>query len=178
MRVDWFCRFRQVLNHLDPRPLPPSALAWVERHLSPAERELFLALRLSDQRHAVAAARLVARKEELSLRERWVAVRAALLHDVGKGPVRPGLMVRMANVVWPGGPPRWLPASLRERVNGLRNHPVRGAALLRKSRTDPAVVLLVRWHEAEGYPQEVPEELHALLDLLRWADSGSKGRRL
>ncbi len=174
--MDWARRLRQVLNYLDPRPLPSSALAWVARQLSPPERELFFALRRSDQRHALAVARLVAREETLSLRERWVALRAALLHDVGKGPTRPGLVVRVANVLWAESLPRWVPAGLREEVAALRGHPVRGAALLRKARSEPAVVLLVRWHEAEGYPSQVPEDLRPLLDLLRRADAGSKGR--
>lgn len=160
-------RLRQAVNHLDPRPLPATVVAWVGRHLSSAEQALFFRMCRGDQRHCVAVAQRVARSEGLSLRGRWVATRAALLHDVGKSAAPSGLLVRAAPVLFQRGWPRWVPHVLRERVAALRNHPARGAAMLRRAGTDLAVTTLVRCHEDDG---EVPEGLQPLLLVLRRAD--------
>ncbi|HHW13852.1 MAG TPA: HD domain-containing protein [Firmicutes bacterium] len=160
----------EVLHHLDPRPLPASRLAWALRHLSPAEQRLFCAMRPSDQRHCWAVAQAVVRKEDLSLRERAILIRAALLHDVGKAGVPNGLAVRTVNALWRNKVPLWLPSFFREAVLTLRAHAGRGASRLREAGTDLAVVTLVRWHEAEEPPEELPDGLRLLLTILQRAD--------
>lgn len=142
----------------------------VERYLTPPEQALFLRLRRSDQRHSVAVARQVAGEADLSLNERWLLIRAALLHDVGKEPHMATLPVRVVNVLLPA-PPGWLPGSLRAGVAALRSHGERGAALLRRAGTDPAVAALVRCHEETTDASELPEGLQPLLELLRQADA-------
>lgn len=167
----WAHRLRQVVNHLDPRPLPATDLAWVDRHLSGAEKMLFLALRRSDQRHSIAVAMDVYAASHLSLRERWLLARAGLLHDVGKAGEKAGLVARTANVLWGGRRVPWAPPGLSEAVERLRAHPVRGAAWLRKARTEPGVVALVSWHESPLEEAQFPFAMRHLLELLQAADA-------
>lgn len=160
----------EVVRHLDPHPLPAARLTWALRHLSSVEQRLFCAMRPSDQRHCWATAQAIARNGSLSLRDRALLIRAALLHDVGKAGAPNGLAVRTANAVWGARIPPWLPLPLRTAVAALRRHAVRGASRLREAGTDLAVVALVRWHEAEEPPSDLPEGLRPLLEVLKRAD--------
>lgn len=170
MRQGGTHRLKQVVAFFDSRPLAAGDLRLVERYLAPPERALFLRLRRSDQRHSVAVARHLAAEAQLSLRERWIAIRAALLHDVGKDPRGATLPVRVANTLFPALP-GWLPQSLRRSVVELRHHGERGAALLRRAGTDPAVVALVRRHDEGDEASDLPEGLRPLLTLLQQADA-------
>ncbi len=84
-------RFFQVVG---AKPLTPAEQALVERTLRPAERSLFWAQNVADQRHAVETMR----RAGLATSDA-VVLNAALLHDVGKAVSRIGAMARSAATV-------------------------------------------------------------------------------
>lgn len=85
-------RLLQVVYFLLPR-LPAAHLEWALGHLNAPQRSLFLAMRPSDQAHAVRVAKRLA----VDAPPAWV-IEAALLHDCGK-PAHYGLLARCAGVL-------------------------------------------------------------------------------
>lgn len=125
--------------------------AEVERRLEGDLLALFYGMTPRDQRHCVEVFRTLQSRghddSELLL--------AALLHDVGKGPVR--LWHRVAYVVIRAASPRLLKALARPEGSGWRralasfsDHSTRGASLLEAAGAPEGVVRLVRTHEHAG----------------------------
>jgi putative nucleotidyltransferase with HDIG domain len=143
---------------------PDDALA-VSALLSPAELQLFLQMRPRDRRHAV---RTMRHAESIAARDGAGAsndlLTAALLHDVGKGPLRvedrvlyvllralsPRLLERIAQ---PDGA-RWRDALWR-----LRHHSEAGAAMLREAGSSARVVELTARHHHDPAPPDDAELL-------------------
>ena len=147
-------RTRQVFHALIPR-IAAEDLKAARSILSPAEERLFDAMHRRDQRHALEVAG--------RLRAQGVAdadlLKAALLHDCGKGEVP--VWLRIAKVLSPAlvrnagtsASTGWRGAAYR-----LTHHPEIGAALLREAGASPATVGLVR-----GRVEPADEERLALL---------------
>mgnify|MGYP001038799302 CR=1 FL=1 len=120
----------------------------VAAHLSQEQQRLFYAMTARDQRHCLDVFHAL---EARGCRDDEVLL-AALLHDVGKGPIRlwhravyvllktawPRLLARLAQPEGRG----W-----RQAMAALENHAVRGAALAEAAGTPAAVVELIRRHQ-------------------------------
>ncbi len=74
-------------------------------------------------------------------------LRAALLHDIGKG--RSGVLSRVTRVLFGAMAPRslgWL-ARRNHRLGALLDHAQRGAVLVEATGASDAMVDIIRWHE-------------------------------
>jgi predicted HD phosphohydrolase len=141
-----FYRTRQVAHALKPR-LDDGGLEWARSFLNAGEARLFFAMQRRDQRHALeVAGRLRAQgidDDDL--------LKAALLHDCGKGAVP--VWLRIAKVVSPafvrdGGNETstgWRSAAYR-----LTHHAEIGARLVRDAGSSEAVASLIRGHVPAG----------------------------
>lgn len=182
-------RIRQFISAIYPRRLDPDELAWINRHLAPAERAIFFQMALYDQKHAVA----VSRRAERLARERgvWdgrrirIVVRAGLLHDIGKIRGDLGVWDRVA-IVLSGNRPeaakRWIEEGVADLLagrlkSGIRRaryaeavHPARGAAMARLMGVEEEVVSLIRRHQHDVGEQGGDAESDLLLELLIDAD--------
>lgn len=138
---------RRFLRALAAR-VHPAERQIIAACLTPAQQRLFWAMAVQDQRHSLdvfyALQRRGCQDEDVLL--------AALLHDVGKGPVR--LWQRVAYVLLQATSPRLLNRLARPNGSGwrramasLRDHGFRGAALARQAGAPPAVVELIRHHQ-------------------------------
>jgi len=153
--------------------LSPAERQTVAAHLTPAQQRLFSAMTGRDQRHSLdvfqALQRMGCQEKETLL--------AALLHDVGKGPVRlwhrvayvllqaasPRLLDRLAQ---PNGPGLSLPGGRgwRQMMAAIRDHGARGAALAEAAGASAAVVELIRYHQ-----RACPEPAEGANGSDRWA---------
>jgi hypothetical protein len=130
---------RRFLGHLRSSPLAPAEQDWVNGWLRPPERALFWTMATADQRHAVDTAREVARRMPADR----TAVRAGLLHDVGKRHSRAGVIGRsLATVCEALRIP--MPADWRR----YRDHGALGASDLAAAGSEPLVVEFARLHPA------------------------------
>ncbi len=154
-------RTRQVLHALNPK-LDDAGLEAARQILSPAEARLFFTMEKRDQRHALEVLnRLKARNiDESSL------LKAALLHDCGKGSVP--VWLRIARVISPAAvsragkidSPGWRGAAYR-----LTHHAELGAKFVKDAGGPETTVGLIRGHVG---PEDEP-----LLALLMAADDES-----
>ena len=121
----------RFVTSLAPTPPPAEHEAWVDEHLLPGERRLWVQLNNQDRRHSA----LVARR---FLVERRAATRAeiagAILHDVGKIKCRLGTFGRVvATVVGPRTP----------RFRAYHDHEAIGARMACEVGSDPVTVELI-----------------------------------
>ena len=139
-------RTRQVAHALNPR-LDDAGIEWARGLLNAAEAQLFFAMQRRDQRHALeVAARLRAEgADDVDL------LKAALLHDCGKGEVP--VWLRIARVVSPG----FVRSAGIETSTGWRgsayrltHHAEIGAQLTREAGSGEAVASLIRGHVPAG----------------------------
>ena len=159
-------RSRQFFGSLRARVGEEERLE-VAAHLTPAEQDLFYSMEPRDQRHALDTLGILRAggQRDPSL------LAAALLHDVGKGPIRlwhrvafvllkavsPGFLSRLAA----GDGPGWRGALARS-----LNHAERGAALAEAAGSTAEAVRLIRLHRT-------PPGDDVVLALLQAADDAS-----
>jgi hypothetical protein len=154
-------RTRQVVHALNPR-LEVADLAWARTILSADEAPLFFAMQKRDQRHALEVAGRL-RADGIDDDD---LLKAALLHDCGKGEVP--VWLRVAKVLNPGfvrragseGSTGWRAGAYR-----LAHHAEIGAALVRDAGAGDTVSALIRGDVA---PADAPR-----LALLMAADDAS-----
>lgn len=135
--------------------LAPREVEAARARLSPAEFALFLHAEARDRRHSFDLFEAL-RTEDAD----EAAQVAALVHDVGKGPLR--TWHRVVFVLLRAGAPALLDrlaaeqgASWRQALWRLRDHAALGAALLEAAGSRPRVVELVRRH-TEAPPADDP----------------------
>jgi hypothetical protein len=159
-------RSRQFFGAFRAR-LEEEERAEVAAHLTPAEQQLFYSMDLRDQRHALDVFRVLTSggHRDASL------LAAALLHDVGKGPIR--LWHRVAFVVLRAVSPGLLrrlaradDASWRGALARSLDHAERGAALAEAAGSTAETVRLIRLHRSATSGD-------AALALLQAADEAS-----
>ena len=132
-------RTRQVFNALNPR-IDADDLALARAQLSPAEQRLFEAMHRRDQRHAL----------EVACRLRTAGVddadllKAALLHDCGKGEVPVWLRVlKVLNSGFVRGAGDESSTGWRAAAYRLTYHPEIGARLAQQAGAPPATVAFI-----------------------------------
>jgi hypothetical protein len=125
--------------------------AEVARRLNPEQQRLFYAMTARDQRHCLDVFHTLQHDDHSDPD----LLMAALLHDVGKGPVR--LWHRVAYVLIRAVSPRLLRRLASDSGSGWRRslasfseHSQRGAALVEATGAPEAVVTLVRLHSGDG----------------------------
>ena len=136
------------------QPLSPAEQAAVASILAAAERTLFWSQSTQDQRHAFDTMR----RAEVRMADRTV-VRAALLHDVGKGLVRLGAVGRSLATVADA-----LHVPLRGRYATYRRHGALGAELLASAGSEMLVVEFAKRHPDPDPGPCDPEAWRALLE--------------
>ncbi len=154
--------------------LAPSEIEIVRASLTAAELELFLAADPRDRRHSVDLFVLLSEAGAEGAAAGDDLLCAALLHDVGKGPLRvwdrilfvilnaavPTLARRCETPSNPDGGARWRDALWR-----LRHHAERTAAMLEGAGTPPRVIEIVRRHTGP-----IPVDDHEVAAFIRADD--------
>ena len=114
-------------------PAPPSVddEVWVDRHLLPGERSLWVQLDNQDRRHSVAVARRFALRRPAATR---AEIAGAILHDVGKIECGLGTFGRVAATVLGRRGPRF---------EAYHDHEEIGAELAAAAGSDPVTVDLI-----------------------------------
>ncbi|MGQ9571600.1 MAG: HD domain-containing protein [Dehalococcoidia bacterium] len=140
-------RLRQFLASLGARPSPQEQQVVLD-HLSQRQQQLFYSMTARDRRHCLDVFHALRRGgcEDAEL------LLAALLHDVGKGPVR--LWHRGAYVLLSAVCPRRLTRLAQPQGRGwrralasLHDHAARSAALAEQAGAPATVVELIRHHQ-------------------------------
>lgn len=143
----------RFFGHVLAKPPTTGEAAIITTFLSERERILWWRQSVGDQRHALLAAHHVLAK----LPEHRSAVRAALLHDLGKRHCGLGAVGRsVATVIGALGLPQ------HGRVASYLDHGQLGAAELEKLGAEPLVVDFARMH-TDGMPAGVDETLWSVL---------------
>lgn len=121
----------RFLTSLTPTPPPAEHEAWVDEHLLPGERALWVQLDNHDRRHsALVAQRFVAVRPAASREE----IAGAILHDVGKIECRLGTFGRViATIVGPR----------TTRFAAYRDHETIGASMATAAGSDPITAELI-----------------------------------
>jgi hypothetical protein len=143
-------RVRQFMRHVQAQT-GVGDISPVQKHLTPAQQDLFLSMPKESQRHCLSVYRTLADSgcgdDEL--------LRAALLHDVGKTGVL--LHHRVARVLLgalsPGLLRLWAAdgaGPLRKGLHRLLNHAEAGATMVRDAGASHEMTNLVRCHESES----------------------------
>lgn len=121
----------RFIGSLPPTPPPVDDEVWVDRHLRPAERALWVQLSNQDRRHSIAVAR---RFVEVRPHATRAEIAGAVLHDVGKIECGLGPFGRVvATLVGPRTP----------RFASYHDHEDIGARLVADADADPVTVQLV-----------------------------------
>ncbi|MBT8208013.1 MAG: HDIG domain-containing protein [Acidimicrobiia bacterium] len=143
----------RFFGHVLAKPPTTDEATIVNTFLSERERILWWRQSVGDQRHALLAAHHVLSQ----IPENRSAVRAALLHDLGKRHCRLGAIGRsLATVIGALGLPQ------RGRFQTYLDHGKLGAAELETLGAEPIVVDFARLH-TEGMPPGVDEALWSVL---------------
>jgi len=142
---------------------------------TPAQQHLFIRMPPNDQRHAVAAARMLQKAGHTEK----ALLQAALLHDVGKSlgqPIIHRVLIVLFAALWPAAL-NWLSRDptnklALEKISWWRrpfvihaHHPAIGAEWAAQAGCDSLAVDLIARHEEEPDPQD------KLLIALQWADN-------
>jgi putative nucleotidyltransferase with HDIG domain len=124
----------RFFTSLSPAPPPVELEVWVDEHLLPGERALWVQLGNQDRRHsAYVARRFVEVRPDADRAE----IAGAILHDVGKIECRLGTFGRVvATLVGPRG----------RRFRAYHDHEAIGAEMARRVGSDPATVTLISGH--------------------------------
>jgi hypothetical protein len=149
--------FATLLWRVDPVNLPALDLA-----LNPEQRKLFLAMTEADQQHSLD---LYARLRRDGYEDSEL-LRAALLHDVGKGFGRLPIMYRVVYTLTAMISPRFMRWLGRPNPTGWRrpfylaaHHPEIGAEAALRSGCTPRVAALIAGHSKPG-PDELSRALY------------------
>lgn len=146
---------RRFFGYLAARPLGPAEQQFVARYLDGPCAEMFWEQQPADQRHAVD----VARQVDAALPGDDSAVRAALLHDVGKRSSRVGPVSRsIATVLDAAGFP------ITARMRSYRRHGVDGADDIAARDCDAFAVAFARFHPGPAPDDVDPARWQVLLD--------------
>ena len=121
----------RFVTSLPPTPPPPADEAWVDDHLLPGERALWIELDNQDRRHsALVARRFVVERPSATRAE----IAGAILHDVGKIECRLGTFGRVAAT---------LVGPRNVRFTAYHDHEAIGARMATAAGSDPVTVELI-----------------------------------
>ena len=114
-------------------PTPPSVAdeVWVDEHLLPGERSLWVQLSNQDRRHSAAVARRFVQRRPAATR---AEIAGAILHDVGKIQCGLGTFGRVAAT---------LVGPRTAAFAAYHDHEAIGAAMAQATGSDPATVALI-----------------------------------
>ncbi len=126
----WHLAARFVTS-LPPTPLAVRDEVWVDEHLLPGERALWVQLTNQDRRHSAAVARRFVERRPAATR---AEIAGAILHDVGKIECGLGTFGRVAATVVGGRT-----AAFR----AYHDHEAIGAAMAQAAGSDPSTVELI-----------------------------------
>lgn len=126
----------RFVTSLSPAPPPVDDEVWVDRHLLPGERDLWVQLGNQDRRHSAAVARRFARARPGATR---AEIAGAILHDVGKLRCGLGTFGRVAAT---------LVGPVNEPFRAYHDHEAIGAEMAAAAGSDPVTVELI----AERHP--------------------------
>lgn len=146
---------QRFFGFLTARPLTPGEQELVRSYLGAGNIELFWDQRSADQRHAIE----VAQRVVASLPGDAPAIRAALLHDVGKRAGDLGAVTRSIATVLDG-----FHLPLTARMRSYRDHGTIGAEELAAAGCEPLVVDFARLHPGPPPQGEDPDRWQVLLD--------------
>lgn len=136
--MNWAHLAARFFTSLSPAPPPVDDEVWVDRHLLPGERTLWVRLSNQDRRHSIAVARRFAEARPGASR---AEIAGAILHDVGKIECELGTFGRVAaTVVGPRTP----------RFTTYYRHEVIGARMAAATGSDPVTVALIRGRGPAG----------------------------
>lgn len=170
-------RIKQFLAAVTAR-ITPEDRQFAGSYLTPAEMALFWAMGVPEQRHSFNVAYRAGQLAAVGMdSERLLAVRSALLHDVGKKhgdmSIPDKVFTVLADRFCPRYARKWAHSGLsgfwgkrRQALYVYYYHAERGADLLKAAGTEAAVVEIVRRH----HQPPLPEDCKVLL-YLRQADS-------